>query len=55
MEPKHATPAALAETEVDGASAILVEAIRRRYWIAEEKRSRWIRVWNDCCAYTPPS
>lgn len=38
-----------------GASALTVEALRRRYRKAEEKRDRWSRLWDDCYAYTLPS
>ena len=39
----------------DDAPTLTVQAVRRRYRIAEEKRSRWSRLWADCYAYTLPS
>lgn len=39
----------------DPAAAVTAESLRRRYRIAEEKRSQWTRLWDDCYAYTLPA
>ena len=55
--PNQKSPKTMASPDIEPTSegALTVEAVRRRYRIAEEKRSRWTRLWNDCYAYTLPS
>jgi hypothetical protein len=57
MPPNQKSPKPMAGSDIEATSegALTVEAVRRRYRIAEEKRSRWTRLWNDCYAYTLPS
>jgi len=54
MPPNQKSSKTMAGPDIEPTSegALTVEAVRRPYRIAEEKRSRWTQLWNDCYAYT---